>query len=141
MFISIQSIVFGGRISPYSFEKFSISPLQAYFFSWLVFQQFCSILLLKMPFQALLWQKLRFSSPFPHFNYLYSILLFRRHCHVALFNPSSRFCQRSCSFCAYPFNRSVVPFCSSFFRLIKPCISFQPECCLRSFLPLVPFIQ
>ena len=44
-----------------------------------------------MPSQALLWQKLAFSSPFSYFNYLSSILLFRRHCHVALFNPSSRF--------------------------------------------------
>ena len=44
-----------------------------------------------MPFQALLWQKLAFSSPFSYFNYLSSILLFRRHCDVALFNPSSRF--------------------------------------------------
>ena len=32
------------------------------------------------------------------------------------------------------FNRSIVPLCSSSFRLIKPCISFQPECCLRFFL-------
>ena len=41
--------------------------------------------------------------------------------------------QRLCSFHDCPFNRSVVPFCSSSFRLIKPCISFLPECCPNFF--------
>ena len=61
-----------------------------------------------MPFQTLLWQKLAFSSTFFYFNYQSSISLFRRHCDVALFNPS--FCSVKImllSF-AYPFNRSVV---------------------------------
>ncbi len=43
-------------------------------------------------------------------------------------------------FQAYPFNRSVV-FSFKFFHLIKFCLSFQLECCLKSFLPLVPFFQ
>ena len=61
------------------------------FFSLLVFQQLRSTLLLKMPFQTLLWQKLAFSSQFSYGNYLSSILPFRGHCGVALFNPSFRF--------------------------------------------------
>ena len=36
-----------------------------------------------MPCQALLWQNLAFSSPFLSFNYLSSIILFRRHCVVS----------------------------------------------------------
>ena len=47
---------------------------------------------------------------------------------------------RSCYFLAYPFNRSVV-FSFKFFHLIKFCLSFQPECCLKSFLPIMPFFQ
>ena len=47
---------------------------------------------------------------------------------------------RSYSFHTHPFNRSVVSFCSSSFRLIKPCISFQPECCPNLFF-LVPCLS
>ena len=115
--------------------------ISSLFFSLLVFQQLHSTLLLKMPFQTLLWQKLAFSSTFFYLNDLSSISLFRRHCDVALFNPSFCFVKIMLLSFAYPFNRSVVPFCSSSFRLIKPCISFQPNCCLRFFLPLAPFIQ
>ena len=62
-----------------------------------------------MPFQTLLWQKLAFSSPFFYFNHLSSISFSRRHCVAALFKPSSCPCH------AYPFNRSIVPLCSSSF--------------------------
>ena len=61
------------------------------FFSLLVFQQLRSTLLLRMPSQTLLWQKLAFSSPFFYFNDLSSIIFFRRLCDVALFSPSFRF--------------------------------------------------
>ena len=71
------------------------------FFSLLVFQQLRSTLLLRMPSQTLLWQKLAFSSPFFYFNYLYSILSFRRHCGVVLFTHLL-VCSGSCSFRAYP---------------------------------------
>ena len=53
----------------------------------MVFQQLRSTLLLKMPCRSLLWQMLAF-SPLSIFNDLTSILVFRRHCDVALFNPS-----------------------------------------------------
>ena len=85
--------------------------ISSVFFSLLVFQQLRSTLLLKMPFQTLLWQKLAFSSPFFYFNHLSSISLSRRHCVDALFKTSSCPCH------AYPFNRSVVPLCSSSFIL------------------------
>ena len=55
------------------------------------------------------------------------------------FQPIISFCQRSCSFHAYPLNRSVVPFCSSSFRLIKSCITSQPECFSKLFF-LVPLV-
>ena len=54
---------------------YSISPQQAYSFCCWFLQQFRSTLLLRMPFQALLWQKLAFSSPFFYFNHLSSISL------------------------------------------------------------------
>ena len=90
---------------------YSISPQQAHSFSLLISQQPYSTLLLKMPFQTLLWQKLAFSSPFFYFNHLSSISLSQRHCVAALLKPSSCPCH------AYPFNRSVVPLCSSSFIL------------------------
>ena len=129
-----------GRLSPHNFEMYSVRPYQAYSFSLLVFQQLRSTLLLKMPFQAFCGISWHFLLHSP-ISIIY--LLFFRSGGIAMlfFSPIISFCQRSCSFRAYPFNRSVVPFCSSSFLLIKPCISFLPECCLRSFLPLVPFIQ
>ena len=47
---------------------------------------------------------------------------------------------RSSSFLAYPFNRSVV-FSFELSHLLKFCLLPQPECGLKSFLPLVPFFQ
>ena len=48
---------------------------------------------------------------------------------------------RSCNFfLSYPFSRSVV-FSFEFSHLIKFCLLPQPECCLKSFLPLVPFFH
>ena len=47
----------------------------------------------------------------------------------------------SCYFHAYPFNRSVVPFCSSSFRLINHCISFQPEYFLVLLVHQNPFLM
>ena len=55
------------------------------------------------------------------------------------FHSSSRIV-RIVFFRAYPFNRSVV-FSFEFSHLIKFCLLPQPECCLKSFLPLVPFFQ
>ena len=76
-------------------------------FSLLVFQQLRSILLCKDAFQVHLWQKLSFSSPFLYPNGLTSILSLRRHCDVVLFTHHLVL-WGSCSFHAYPFNRSVV---------------------------------
>ena len=114
-------------------------PTTSLFFSLLVFQQLRSILLCKDAFQVHLWQKLSFSSPSLYPNNLASILSFRRHCDVALFTHHLVL-SRSCYFLAYPFNRSVV-FSFKFFHLLKFCLYFQPQCCLKSFLAIVPFFQ
>ena len=75
------------------------------------------------------------------------------------FQPIISFCQTSCSFHAYPFNRSVVPFCSSSFNFIKflpsvstgvlsefvlPWNSSLPECfqlCSTSLHSFFQFVQ
>ena len=62
---------------------------------------------------------------------------FRRHCDVALFTHHLD-SWGSCSFLAYPFNRSVV-FSFEFSNLIKFSLLPQLESCLKSFLPIVPF--
>ena len=108
-----------------------------------MFQQLRSTLLPRMPSQTLLWQKLAFSSPFFYSNYLYYILLFRRPCDVALFNHHLKL-WRSCSFRAYPFNRSVM-FSAKFFSSYQVSQFFStrvvpiPSCPLySSFIALQP---
>ena len=104
-----------------NFEKFSISPLQAYSFrhwfsnnSVITFLEGC----------------LAFSSPFFYFNYLSSILLFRRHCDVVLFNHHLVL-SGSCSFHAYPFNRSVLPFSFKFFFILSSLASLSNRSAVR----------
>ena len=60
------------------------------------------------------------------------MLLFSTH-HIVL--------SRSCYFLAYPFNRSVMPSSQVLPILSSFWLPSQPECRLKSFLPLVPFIQ
>ena len=105
--ISSQSIVsVSGGISPHNFEKFSISPLQAYSFrcwfsnnSVLTFLEGCFsrsfVAEVGIFFSVLLFQWSIFFS------------FFRRHGDVALFTHHLEL-WGSCSFHAYPFNRSVV---------------------------------
>ena len=115
-----QAIVsVSGRLSPHNFWDVFHKLTTSLFISLLIFQQLRSILLCKDAFQADLWYKLAFSSPFFYFNDLASILSFRSHCDVVLFTHHLVL-SRSCSF---------------------PCLSISPECCLKSFLPLVPFFQ
>ena len=68
LLISIQSTVSVVAEFRLYFEKFFHKPTTSLLFSFLVFQQLRSTLLLKMPFQTLLWQKLAF---------FFSILLFQ----------------------------------------------------------------
>ena len=114
LFISIQFFSREWQVITSSFEMFFYKPTTSLLFSLLVFQQFHSTLLLKMPFQALLWQKLAFSSPFSYLNYLSSILLLRRHCDVALFYPSSCFVMIVFFLCS-----SIQPGCRVFFRALS----------------------
>ena len=110
-------------------------PTTSLFFSLLVFQQLRSILLFK---EALS------NSIVIEVVVLFSVLLIplfhlsRRHCDV-FFDPSSHFGDHVL-FLAYPFNRSVV-FSFELSHLIKFCLLPQPECGLKSFLPLVPFFN
>ena len=74
LFLSIQFFfpwVAGCHLMIWDVFHKTISSL---FFSLLVFQQLRSILICKDAFQAHLWQKLAFSSPFFYFNDLSSIL-------------------------------------------------------------------
>ena len=123
--ISNKQLFFvSGRISLQALRCFH-KPTTSLFVSLLVFQQLRSILLCKDAFQADLWYKLAFSSPFFYFNDLASILSFRRHCDVVLFTHHLVL-SRSCSF---------------------PCLSIQPERCVyhssfnRSLIQVLSFCQ
>ena len=127
-----------GRLSPHNFEMFSISPLQAYSFRcWFSNNSVITFLEGCFPSSFVAEVGIFFSILLFQWSIFYSF--FRRHCDVALFTHHLEL-WGSCSFLAYPFNRSVV-FSFKFFHLIKFCLSFQPECCLKSFLPIVPFFQ
>ena len=130
-----SNIVFvSGGISPQVLEMFSISPLQAYplrcCFPNNPAQSFLARMLSKFNCDRSCHFLLRSFVPMIYLWFFHPEALCCRS-----FQPIISFCQRSSSFRAYTFNQSVVPFCSSSFRLIKPCISFQPECCLNLVFP------
>ena len=140
LLISIQSFVsVSGGLSPHNFEMFSISPLQAYSFRcWFSNNSVITFLEGCFPSSFVAEVGIFFSILLFQWSIFYSF--FRRHCDVALFTHHLEL-WGSCSFRAYPFNRSVVSSLQVLFHLIKFCLSFQPECCLKSFLPIVPFFQ
>ena len=139
LLISIQSFVsVCGRSSPHNFEKFSISPLQDYLFrcwfsndSVITFSEGC--------FPSSLVAEVGIFFSILLFQWYIFYYFFRRHCDVALFTHHLD-SWGSCSFLAYPFNRSVV-FSFEFSNLIKFSLLPQLESCLKSFLPIVPFFR
>ena len=140
LFMSIQSFVFiSGRISPQDFEMFSISPQQAYSF-------FCRFFP-TTPFDPS--PKDAFSSSFEVEYVVFSFVLlipflhlFRRHCVVARFTHHVKL-WRSCSFHAYPFNRSVVSSFQVSSHLVKIMFNsfhLQSECC-PNYIILIPSLS
>ena len=116
LFTSIQSIVsVSGRISPQSWDVFH-KPTSSLLFSLLVFQQLHSTLILRMPFQAHLWQKLPFSSPFFRSNDLPftpsfgGILMLLSSTHLLVFSGA-------CSFMGLYIQPECCALCSSSFIL------------------------
>ena len=113
-----------GRISPLSWEVF-YKPTTSLFVSLLVFQQLRSNLLGRVLSKIICGRSCHFllHSLFQGSIFFYLFLPEALWC--CSFHSSSRL-WGSCSFRAYPFNRSVV-FSFKFFHLIKFCLSFQPE--------------
>ena len=140
LLISIQSTVSVVAEFRLYLEKFSISPLQAYSFRCWFFQQLRSTLPLKMPLQALLWQKLAFSSPFLYSNDLSSI--FSSGGMVMLLSSLIiSNCEDRVLFVLIHFQPECRALFSSSSHSVKFCLPSQPECCLKSFLPIMPFFQ
>ena len=116
----------------------SISPLQAYSSRvWFSNNSILTFLEGCFPRSFVAEVGIFFSILLFQWSIFYSF--FRRHGDVALFTHHLEL-WGSCSFLAYPFNRSVV-FSFKFFHLVKFCLSFEPECCLKSFSPIMPFFQ
>ena len=116
----------------------SISPLQDYSFrcwfsnnSVITFSEGC--------FPSSFMAEVGISSPFLYSNDLSSIFSYGGMV-MLLSSLIISNCEDRVLFFTYPFNRSVV-FSFKFFHVIKFCFSFQPECCLKSFLPIMPFFQ
>ena len=136
---SIQSIVFVcGRISPQVLRCFHKPRKNLLFCCWYfnnsVQAFFVGIFLSNsiVGGVAIFFSVLLFWRPT-----FYSFI--RRHCDVSLLSHHLEW-WGSCSFHAYQFNRSVV-ISFELSHLIKFYLLSQPECCLKSFLPLVPFFQ
>ena len=134
LFISIQSIVpISGRISPHNFELFSISPLQVYSFRcW--FSNNSVITFLEACFSS------SFVAEVGIFLHSVTAMIYLLFC-----LPEALWCY--CNDCEdrvlfvliHLTGVSCPPF--KFSHLIKFCLLSQLECCLRSFLPLVSFLQ
>ena len=131
LFISIQSIVsVSGRISPHSFEMFSISPLQpCSFCCW-----FSNNSVLASVVTVL-------SQDIVFLRSLHSILTFVPEAlWCSSFQPIISFCQRSWSFHAYPFNLSDVSSWQVSSHLVKIMFNsfhLQSECC-PNYIILIP---
>ena len=123
-----------------NFEKFSISPLQTYLLRcWFSNNPVVTFLEGCFP-----------SSFVAEVGIFFSVILFRRSIFYSFvpealwccsLRPIILFCQdHVIFFLSYSFSRSV-GFSFEFSHLIKFCLLPQPECCLKSFLPLVPFFH
>ena len=143
-----QAIVsVSGRLSPHSFEMFSISPLQAYSFCcWFSNNSVLTFLEGCFPRSFVAEVGIFFSIPLFQWSIFY--FFFRRHCDVALFTHLLGL-WGPCSFRAYPFSTGVscplfkfFPFCQVlppfstgvlFEIFLTPCaiLSLVPEamCC------------
>ena len=108
LFVDLKQAIVSvsGRLSPHNFEKFSISPLQAYSFRcWFSNNSVITFLEGCFPSSFVAEVGIFFSILLFQWSIFYSF--FRRHCDVALFTHHLEL-WGSCSFHAYPFNRSVV---------------------------------
>ena len=103
---SDQLFFVSGRLSPHNFELSSISPLQAYSFRcW--FSNNSVITFLEGCFPSSFVAEVGIFFSILLFQWSIFYYFFRRHCDVALFTHHLEL-WGSCSFRAYPFNRSVV---------------------------------
>ena len=129
----------GGRSSPHNFEMFAISPQQACSFRcW--FSNNSVITFLEGCFPSLVVAEVGIFFSILLFQWSIFYSFFPRHCDVALFTHHLEL-WGSCSFLAYPFNRSAFNVFWSYqvlhlvstgvlFEFVLPCslfISFQPE--------------
>ena len=104
--LKLAIVSVSGRLSPHNFEMFSISPLQAYSFRcWFSNNSVITFLEGCFPSSFVAEVGIFFSILLFQWSIFYSF--FRRHCDVALFTHHLEL-WGSCSFLAYPFNRSVV---------------------------------
>ena len=140
LFVGLKQAIISvsGGLSPHNFEMCSISPQQACSFRcW--FPNNSVITFLEGCFPSSFVAEVGIFFSILLFQWFIFYSFFRRHCDVALFTHHLD-SWGSCSFLAYPFNRSVV-FSFEFSNLIKFSLLPQLESCLKSFLPIVPFFQ
>ena len=134
LLISIQSTVSVVAEFRLYFEKFSISPLQAYYFRcWFSNNSVTTFLEGCFPSSFVAEVGIFFSSMLFQWSIFYSF--FRRHCDVALLSHHLEL-WGSCSFRAYPFNRSVM-FSAKFFASYQVSHLFSTGV-LSEFFILIP---
>lgn len=139
LFISIQFFfpwVAGCHLIIWDVCHKTISRL---FFSLLVFQQLHPTLLLKMPFQTLIVIEVGicFSILLFQLSIFYSFVPEALKC--CSFQPIISFVKDHVLFVLIHLTGVLCPLLK-FFHFIKPCISFQPECCSNLFFLVLFFL-
>ena len=126
-----------GRISPQFREVFH-KPTTSLFVSLLVLQRLRDNLLERVLSELICGRSWHFLLHYV-IPMIYLLFLLPEALWCCSFHSSSRF-WGSCSFVLIHLT-GVLCSNSSSFHLIKFCLSCQPECCLKSFLPIMPFFQ
>ena len=136
LFIDPKQVIVSvsGRLSPHNFEMFSISPLQYYSFCCWFFPNNPVVTFLEGCFPRSFVAEIGISFSILLFQWSIFYSFFQRQCDVALFAHHLEL-WRSCSFRAYPFNRSVVSSLQFLFILSSfPSLFYRSAFQILSFL-------
>ena len=121
-----------------NFEMFSISPLQAFsLYCW--FSNNSILTFFEGCFPSSSVAEANFSSPFCYSNDLSSIPSFGGFV-MLLSSLIISNCEDRVLFVRIHFQPECRALFSSSSHSVKFCLPSQPECCLKSFLPLVSFV-
>ena len=129
------------KISPHSFEMFFHKPTTNLFVLLLVFPNNSVLTFLEGCLPRSFVAEVVIFFSIPSFSFIYRLFLSSGGIVMLLSSTHHLVLSRSCSFLCL----SIQPECRALFssssHFVKFYLPSQPECCLKSFLPIVPFFQ